>query len=94
MDIDTSDNTKVIDINDIETQLTDYILQIFNFKLKLIFIQKSDKSQSYHVYGNFATTLTMMKYIVKGIKQPYEIDEKTGKPKKSNIDLKVYKRTT
>lgn len=80
MDIDTHENDKVIDIEKIETKLVTIVRQIFNINLSLLFIQKSDKSQAFHVYGNFATTIPMMKQIVQGIDK--------------SIDLKVYKRNT
>lgn len=91
MDLDTKDEEEdtqnpkpkkdlIIETGKITDKLTTLMRDIFNVQLKLTFIQKSDKSQAYHVYGNFATTIEMMKQIVQCVDP--------------SIDLKVYKRNT
>jgi hypothetical protein len=51
--------------------------QVFNIAANFIVIQKSDNSNSYHIYGNFACTLLLMKYIVVNINK--------------HIDMCIYK---
>lgn len=80
MDIDNKDVNTIININKIEKILFKFIRRTFNHDLECMFIRKSDDSNSYHVYGNFATTLQMMKNIVENV------DE--------SIDLQVYKKET
>lgn len=80
MDIDTKDDD-VIDTAQIANDIQRFVRRTFDIPNPLLyFVRKSDGSESYHVYGNFATTLSMMKHIVKD----------TSK----YIDMQVYKNNT
>lgn len=56
-----------LNINDICTKLKAFIKCCYNHDTNLTVIQKSDESLSYHVYGDFACSLYLMKYFVRGI---------------------------
>lgn len=80
MDID-SKSDEFINIDQINNNLTGFIKCSFSIANPILnFIRKSDKSESFHVYGNFATTLNTMKHIVTGLSK--------------HIDLQVYKNNT
>lgn len=75
MDIDCKEPGVKIGVHIITDYLTKFIQRTFNHNAEFITIQKNDNSQSYHIYGNFATTQTMMYHIVNDINfgdQEYE----------------------
>lgn len=80
MDIDCKGVDEIINVEQIIKSLVSFVKNTFNHKLKLDFLRKSDGLQCYHAYGNFATTLVMMKHIVRNVDP--------------TIDLQVYKNNT
>lgn len=74
MDIDNDDTLEIINLGDIMFHVESFVKQTFGFTPEFLSVWKNDFSNCYHIYGNFACSLNMMKTITSGISKYIDIN--------------------